>query len=252
MILVKSAREIEIMREAGRIAGLALKAGGEAVRPGATTREVELAVRRVIKAHGAKPSFLGYRGFPASCCVSVNEEVIHGIPGSRKLREGDIVSIDVGATFRGFVGDTAATFPVGQVSEGARRLIEVARDCFYKGLGAVKKGARVSDIAKAVENRAREDDCGIVKDYTGHGVGRSLHEDPTIPNYWDGSRGSRLIPGMTFCIEPMINAGQHDTLVKKDGWTVVTSDGSLSAHYEHTVLVTPGAPELLTLIEGQD
>jgi methionyl aminopeptidase len=251
MILVKSAREIESMRKAGQIAALALIEGSKLVRPGTSTKQIDDTIRRLIRKHGATPSFLGYRGFPASTNTSVNEEVIHGIPHRRKvLRNGDIISIDVGACFEGFHGDTAATFAVGDISEEAGRLIRVTRECFFAGLRAVKNGARVSEISKAVENHAVIHGYGVVKDYTGHGVGRALHEDPAVPNYWDGARGARLIPGMTFCIEPMIAAGSGETGVLKDGWTVVTKDGSPAAHYEHTVLVTTGAPELLTMIDG--
>lgn len=251
MIQIKSAREIEAMRKAGRIAGLALKAGGKAVAPGVTTGDVAKAVASVIRAQGAVPTFLGYREYPAPCCVSINNEVIHGIPGGRKLKEGDIVSIDVGATFEGYIGDTANTFPVGKVSERAAHLMEVTRGCFYEGLSKAIAGARISDISKAVETHARKNGMGVVRAYTGHGVGRNLHEDPAVPNVYEGTRGSRLIPGMTICIEPMINAGRDDVILLKDRWTVVTADGGLSAHYEHTVLVTAGKPELLTMA-GED
>ncbi|MDR0326144.1 MAG: type I methionyl aminopeptidase [Oscillospiraceae bacterium] len=251
MILVKSGREIESMRKAGRIAALALIEGGKLARPGVTTKQIDDAIRRLIQRHGASPSFLGYRGYPASCNTSVNEEVIHGIPSRRRvLQEGDIVSIDVGACFEGFHGDTAATFAVGTVSEKARRLIGVARECFFRGAARAVSGARVSEISAAIQDYAQSNGCDVVRDWTGHGVGRSLHEDPEVPNFSDGKRGSRLLPGMTLAIEPMIAAGRGKTEVLRDNWTVVTADGSLAAHYEHTVLVMAGEPELLTLTEG--
>jgi methionyl aminopeptidase len=251
MILVKSGREIDVMRKAGRIAALALIEGAKHVRPGSTTQQIDDSIRRLIRKHGAKPSFLGYRGYPASCNTSVNDEVIHGIPSRRKiLREGDIISIDVGAYFEGFHGDTAATFAVGEISGQARHLLEVTRKCFFKGAERAVSGARVSEISAAIEKFALENGCSIVKDWTGHGVGRQLHEDPEIPNFNDGKRGARLLSGMTIAIEPMISAGLGETEVLRDGWTVVTVDGSLTAHYEHTVLVTNSEPEFLTLIEG--
>ncbi|MDR0294081.1 MAG: type I methionyl aminopeptidase, partial [Oscillospiraceae bacterium] len=203
MILVKSGREIESMRKAGRIAALALIEGGRLIRPGVTTRQIDDAVRRLIRRHGASPSFLGYRGYPASCNTSVNEEVIHGIPSRRRiLREGDIISIDVGAYFEGFHGDTAATFAVGEVSGEARRLIEVTRGCFYAAAARAVPGARVCDISGTIQNLARSGGCDVVRDWTGHGVGRDLHEDPEEPNFSDGKRGPRLLPGMTLAIEP--------------------------------------------------
>lgn len=250
MIVVKSAREIEAMRRAGRIAGLALKAAGAMIHPGVTTRQVDTAIRQFIRRQGAKPSFLGYRGYPASCNTSVNEEVIHGIPGRRTLREGDMISIDVGAYFEGFHGDTAATFPVGDISPEALRLIEVTRKCFYEGLAYARAGKRISDISEAVEKCAVGGKCAVIREWTGHGVGRQLHEDPEVPNFRDAKRGSaRLLPGMTIAIEPMIAAGGGETEVLRDGWTVITKDRSLSAHYEHTVLITEGEPELLTKVD---
>jgi methionyl aminopeptidase len=251
VIQVKSGREIESMRKAGRIAALALIEGGRLARPGTTTKQIDDAIRRLIRRHGAKASFLGYRGFPASCNTSVNEEVIHGIPSRRRiLREGDIISIDVGAYFEGFHGDTAATFAVGDVSQTARRLIEVTRECFFRGAAKAVPGARVADISKAVETYAGNHGCGVIRDWTGHGVGRNLHEDPEVPNFSEGKRGPKLLPGMTLAIEPMIAAGLGETEVLRDQWTVVTTDGSLAAHYEHTVLVTADGPEFLTMIEG--
>jgi methionyl aminopeptidase len=251
MILIKSGREIEAMRKAGRIAALALIEGGKLVRPGIPTRQIDDAIRRFIRRQGATPSFLGYRGFPASTNTSVNDEVIHGIPSRRRiLRDGDIISIDVGAYFEGFHGDTAATFAVGEISKEARRLIEVTRECFFKGAARAVSGARISDISAAVQTHAEQNGFNVVRDWTGHGVGRELHEDPEIPNFSEGKRGARLLPGMTLAIEPMISAGSGETDVLRDGWTVVTTDGSHAAHYEHTVLVTKGEPELLTKLDG--
>ena len=251
MISVKSGREIECMRNAGRIAALALIEGGRLARPGNSTKQIDDAMRRLIRKHGAHPSFLGYRGFPASSNTSVNNEVIHGIPSRRKiLREGDIISIDVGAYFQGFHGDTAATFAVGNVSEEARRLIEVTRESFYQGAAKAVPGARICDIGRAVCDYAESHGCGVVRDWTGHGVGRELHEDPEIPNFLEGKRGPRLLSGMTLAIEPMITTGSGETEILRDGWTVVTTDGSLAAHYEHTVLVTPNGPEFLTQLDG--
>lgn len=249
MIPVKNEADVKRMREAGRIAGLALKAAGEAVRPGISTKEIDSIVKKTIESHGARPSFLGYRGFPASACVSVNDVVIHGIPGKRRLSEGDIVSIDIGAFYNGFHGDTAATFPVGSVPEESMRLIEVTRKCFEAALEFAREGYRISDISRAVQRAAESAGYGVVRDYTGHGVGRQLHEDPEVPNFVSETRGVRLVPGMTIAIEPMINMGTGDIFVDRDGWTVHTADGKPSAHHEHTVLITGSAPVLLTLAE---
>lgn len=250
MIPIKSPKEIDRMRRAGRVAGLALREAGLMAKTGVTTAEIDAAVKRVITSHGATPTFLGYRGFPASACISVNEEVIHGIPGKRRLKEGDIVSIDVGAFLDGFHGDTARTFAVGKVSGEASRLMEVTKDCFFSGLSFAREGYRVSDISRAVQETAHKAGYGIVRDFTGHGVGRELHEEPSVPNCLeDGRRGARLFRGMTICIEPMINEGTGDIKILKDRWTVVTADGKLSSHYEHTVLITSGEPELLTMVD---
>jgi methionyl aminopeptidase len=206
-------------------------------------------VREFIKSCGAKPSFLGYAGFPGSACISVNEEVIHGIPGPRVLREGDIVSIDVGAYFGGFHGDCAATFPCGQVSDEALRLIEVTRQSFWEGIKFARKGFRVSDISHAVQQYVESNGFSVVREYVGHGVGAKLHEPPNVPNFGPAGHGARLMPGMTLAVEPMVNAGEKDICVLKDGWTVVTRDGALSAHYENTILVTEGEAEVLTVAE---
>ncbi|MDR0381864.1 MAG: type I methionyl aminopeptidase [Oscillospiraceae bacterium] len=252
MIPVKSAREIDAMRRAGAITGQALLAARRMIAPGVTTKQIDRVVRETIQKAGAEPSFLHYRGFPASACVSVNEELIHGIPGARVLREGDIVSVDAGAYFGGFHGDAAATFPVGRVSEEALRLIRETRTCFYKGLEAAREGARVSDISHAVQQHAEANGFSVVRAFTGHGVGAQLHEDPDVPNFGSPGRGPRLLPGMTLAIEPMINAGGFAVRVLPDGWTVVTQDGRLSAHYEHSVLITRGEPERLTAWQEEE
>ncbi|MBQ3135634.1 MAG: type I methionyl aminopeptidase [Oscillospiraceae bacterium] len=249
MISLRSDREIEAMRKAGRITAQARALAGSMVAPGVTTKQIDKAVREFIKSCGAKPSFLGYAGFPGSACISVNEEVIHGIPGPRVLREGDIVSIDVGAYFGGFHGDCAATFPCGQVSDEALRLIEVTRQSFWEGIKFARKGFRVSDISHAVQQYVESNGFSVVREYVGHGVGAKLHEPPNVPNFGPAGHGARLMPGMTLAVEPMVNAGEKDIRVLKDGWTVVTRDGALSAHYENTILVTEGEAEVLTVAE---
>ena len=251
MIEIKSSRDIEFMRRAGMIAGKALALGGGMAAPGITTGEIDNAIREYIRSQGAEPSFLGYNGFAASSCISVNEEVIHGIPGSRRLREGDVVSIDVGACFEGYHGDTAATWPVGSVSAKADALIRVTRECFFKGFEQAREGKRVSDISRAVQRHAESHGFGVVYQWTGHGVGKKLHEEPEVPHVDAGRPGPRLLRGMTICIEPMISVGKPHTRTLRDRWTVVTEDGSLSAHYEHTVLITQEKPELLTWV-GDD
>ena len=249
LISLRSDREIEAMRKAGRITAQARELAGSMVKPGVTTKQIDKAVREFIKSCGAKPSFLGYAGFPGSACISVNDEVIHGIPGPRVLREGDIVSVDVGAYFGGFHGDCAATFPCGQVSDEALRLIEVTRQSFWEGIKFARKGYRVSDISHAVQQYVESNGFSVVREYVGHGVGAKLHEPPNVPNFGPAGHGARLMPGMTLAVEPMVNAGEKDIRVLKDGWTVVTRDGSLSAHYENTILVTEGEAEVLTVAE---
>lgn len=249
LISLRSDREIEAMRKAGRITAQARELAGSMVKPGVTTKQIDKAVREFIKSCGAKPSFLGYAGFPGSACISVNEEVIHGIPGPRILREGDIVSIDVGAYFGGFHGDCAATYPCGQVSDEALRLIEVTRQSFWEGIKFARKGFRVSDISHAVQQYVESNGFSVVREYVGHGVGAKLHEPPNVPNFGPAGHGARLMPGMTLAVEPMVNAGEKDIRVLKDGWTVVTRDGALSAHYENTILVTEGEAEVLTVAE---
>jgi len=250
MISTKTPREIELMRAAGKIAAQARDIAGTLVQVGATTRSIDTAVHKFLTAQGAFPTFLGYRNFPASICTSVNEEVIHGIPGKRKLLLGDIVSIDIGATKSGFVGDCAATFIVGKGSPESEKLIKVTRECFYEGLKQAIPGNRVSDISRAIQNHAEINGFSVVKEYTGHGVGKKLHEPPEIPNYVEIPRkgkNPRLIPGMTLAIEPMINAGGPEILILEDDWTIVTADSAPSAHYENTILITENEPEILTV-----
>ena len=249
LISIKSPREIEAMRKAGRITAQARALAGSIVAPGVTTLEIDHAVRRFIESQGAKPSFLGYAGFPGSACISVNEEVIHGIPGPRVLREGDIVSIDVGAFIDGFHGDCAATYPCGQVSEEAKKLIEVTEQSFWEGMKMIRPGARVSDISHAVQQYVEANGCSVVRDFIGHGVGAKLHEAPEVPNFGPAGHGPRLLPGMTIAVEPMVNAGDWRVKVLKDGWTTVSLDGSLTAHYENTVLITEEGYEVLTVTE---
>lgn len=249
LISLKSSREIQAMRKAGRITAQARALAGSMVKPGVTTKEIDKAVRDFIRSCGAKPSFLGYGGFPGSACISVNDEVIHGIPGSRVLQEGDIVSIDVGAVVDGYHGDCAATFPCGQVSDEALRLIAVTEQSFWEGIKYAKPGFRVSDISHAVQQYVEANGCSVVREYVGHGVGAKLHEAPEVPNYGPAGHGPRLLPGMTLAVEPMVNAGDKAVQVLKDGWTVKTRDGSLSAHYENSILITEGEAEVLTTVE---
>jgi methionyl aminopeptidase len=252
MIVVKSANEIGLMRRAGHITGLAMSAVSAAIRPGITTKALDAIAERVIRENGAEPSFLGYNGFPASICASVNEQLIHGIPGNRALKEGDIISVDCGARFKGYHGDCACTWPVGKVPDETARLIEITRNCFYRAAEQVKAGARLTDVSRAIQQCAEHDGFSVVRQWTGHGVGRDLHEDPEIPCFVTPGRGPRLLPGMTLAIEPMINAGGPDVEFSKDQKTVVTCDGSLCAHYEHTVLVTETGFEILTAWEGDE
>jgi len=250
MIAIKNEHELESMRRACRITAAARALAGEMVRPGVSTLEIDKAVHDFIVGQGAKPSFLNYNGFPASACISVNDTVIHGIPGGYVLKEGDIVSIDVGAYFEGFHGDCAATFPCGAISTEAQRLIDVTRESFFEGIREATKGHRVSDISHAIQTYVESNGFSVVRPFVGHGVGRKLHEDPEVPNFGAAGRGPRLLKGMTLAIEPMVNAGTHDVHILKDGWTVLTNDGKLSAHYENTVLITDGEPEILTVTEG--
>jgi len=246
MISIKTPQEIEHMRKAGRITAAARALAGKLVLPGATTREIDHAVRKFIESQGATPSFLNYNGYPASACLSVNDEVIHGIPGNRKLREGDIVSVDVGAYFEGFHGDCAATFPCGEVSDEAKRLIAVTEKSFWIGIQNARQNNRISDISHAVQEYVESKGFSVVRSYVGHGIGTRMHEPPEVPNFGPAGHGARLVPGMTIAVEPMVNAGEWEVVNLPDGWTVKTLDGSLSAHYENTILITEGEPELLT------
>ncbi len=249
-IVIKSDRDIALMRQAGRIAAAARTLARQMIEPGVTTKAINKEVFNFIKKSGAEPTFLGYAGYPASVCISVNDQVIHGIPGSRKICEGDIVSVDVGATYRGFVGDCAGTFPCGRCSDEALRLIAVTRQSFYEGMGYARQGYRVSDVSAAIQRYVEANGCSVVRDYVGHGVGAKMHEDPEVPNYVQHGHGSpRLLKGMTIAVEPMVNAGGWEVKVLPDGWTVLTADGSLSAHYENSILITDGEPEILTMAD---
>jgi methionyl aminopeptidase len=247
MIVLKTSRELKIMREAGRIAANALKLAGAAIEPGVSTWEISHIARRYIEEQGATPTFLGYGGYPASACVSVNNVVIHGIPSKDHLiREGDIVSIDVGATYDGYVGDNAWTFPCGKVSAEAQGLMDATRESLFEGIRAAVAGNRLGDIGSAVQRYAEARGYSVVRDFVGHGVGAKMHEDPSVPNYGTPGRGVRLLPGMTIAIEPMINEGVKEVKTLADGWTTVTADGKLSAHFEKSIAITPDGPVILT------
>ena len=246
MITLKSPHEIDLMRRAGKITAAARALAGEMVRPGVTTQEIDSAVERFIRKQGAVPSFLHYNGFPASVCVSINDEIIHGIPGKRVLQEGDIVSVDVGAYIGGFHGDCAATFPCGRVSPEAQDLIDVTRQSFFEGIRFAREGQRLQDISAAVQAYVEAHGYSVVREYVGHGVGAKMHESPEIPNFGRPGHGPRLLRGMTLAIEPMVNAGAAAIRTLSDGWTVKTADGKWAAHYENTILITDGEPEILT------
>ena len=249
MIIIKNSEQLKLMRIAGRITAEALIVAKDAIRPGMTTLELDTKIRRYIEKCGATPTFLGYNGFPGSACISLNQEVIHGIPSNKVIiQEGDIVKVDVGARFRGYNGDSARTFAVGKVSDEALRLISVTEQSFYEAMKVAKAGNRIGDIGHAVESFVISNGFSVVKTYTGHGVGADLHEEPEIPNYGRPGRGARLYPGMTLAIEPMVNVGTENVKVLRDGWTVVTADGKLSAHYENSIAITESDPILLTEI----
>ena len=250
MISIKSDREIELMRRAGALTSQARALAGSMVKPGVSTLEIDHAVRDFIRAHGAEPSFLNYSGYPGSACISINEVVIHGIPDHRKLVEGDIVSVDVGAYLDGFHGDCCGTFACGKISPEARRLIDVTRQSFFEGIKMATPGHRVSDISHAVQQYVEKNGYSVVRSFVGHGVGAKLHEPPEVPNFGPAGHGARLLPGMVLAVEPMVNAGGWEVRVLNDGWTTVTADGSLAAHYENTILITEGEPELLTPLGG--
>ena len=250
MIIIKSDSEIDLMRESGKVTGFILKELENFIKPGLSTADVDRFVEKTIRGAGMIPTFKGYGGFPASACVSVNDEVVHGIPGKKRiLREGDIVSVDVGSTYKGYVSDAARTYPVGQVSEVAQHLMDATRDSFFAGLKYCKVGNRLSDISHAIQVYAEAEGFSVIRDFVGHGVGQEMHEDPQIPNFGKAGRGPRLAKGMVFAIEPMICEGTYDVRTLSNEWTVVTLDGKLSAHYENTVVITDGEPELLTLVE---
>jgi len=254
MIVIKSEKEIELMKEPCRIVALALQKMEESIKPGMTTKDLDKIAETVLKQNGAKPSFKGQQGFegskpyPAIICASVNHQVIHGIPGDYVLKEGDIVSVDMGAYKNGYHGDAARTFAVGEISEQAKKLIEVTKQSFFEGLKMAKVGNRVSDISHAVQSYVEQYGFSVVRDFVGHGVGKELHEEPQVPNYGKPGRGPRLQKGMVIAVEPMINEGTFEIEILRDGWTVVTADGKLSAHYENTFVITEGEAEILTKV----
>lgn len=248
MIICKTPREIEIMREAGRIVALTHQELKQHITPGITTKELDRIAEKTIQKYGATPSFKGYNGFPGSICASVNEELVHGIPGKRKLEEGDIISIDIGAKYNGYHGDSAWTYPVGNISESVQKLLDVTEKSLYLGLEQVKPGERLSNISHAVQTHAEENGFSIVREYVGHGIGQDLHEDPQIPHYGPPNRGPRLKPGMVICVEPMVNQGRRYVKTLSDDWTVVTVDGKWCAHFEHTIALTEAGYEILTTL----
>ena len=246
MIILKSDREIKYMRDAGRIVAETHEEIKKAIRPEITTLELDRIAEDYIKSCGAKPAFKGYHGFPGNICASVNEQVVHGIPGLRKLKNGDTVSIDIGTEINGYHGDAAMTLPVGEIDDEVKKLLKVTEESLHKGIEQAIAGNRLSDISHAVQTHAEAHGYGVVRDYVGHGIGRNMHEDPQVPNYGIPGHGPRLKPGMTLAIEPMINMGTHAVNVLNDGWTVVTADRKPSAHFEHTIVITPDGPEILT------
>ncbi len=248
MILIKSDSEIELMYESGQITAKALELAEKAIKPGMTTGELDSLIDEYIKSRGAKASFKNYNGFPASACISVNEVVVHGIPGGRVLKEGDIVSVDVGSYYKGFHSDAARTFPVGEVSSEAKKLIEVTRQSFFEGIKYAVPGMRIGDIGSHIQSYAESFGYGVVREMVGHGIGRALHEAPDVPNFGREGRGIRLSEGMCIAVEPMINQGTCKIKTLDDGWTTVTADGKLSAHYENTLAITKDGPKILTLI----
>ena len=247
MIFLKTGRELKIMREACRISAEALKLAGSAVEPGVTTAELDKIAEQYILSQGAVPNFKNYQGYPATACISINNEVIHGIPSKKRvLKSGDIVSIVLGAKFDGYHGDNAATFACGEISEEAKRLMDTTRESLYEGIAAAVSGGRLGDIGHAIQQYVEQRGYSVVRQFVGHGVGTQLHEAPEVPNYGTPGRGIRLMSGMTLAIEPMVNAGHYDVKVMPDGWTVLTKDGSLSAHFEHTIVITPDGPQIMT------
>ena len=249
MIVLKTGRELKIMKEACSISAGALEVAGKAVEPGVTTAEIDRLAEEYIRRRGGEPNFKNYEGYPATACISINNEVIHGIPSEkRKLRAGDIVSIDLGAKFDGYHGDNAATFACGDVSPEAKRLMDTTRESLYEGIRAACAGGRIGDLGHAVQSYVEARGYSVVRQFVGHGVGTHLHEAPEVPNFGTPGRGIRLMPGMTIAIEPMVNAGGYDVKVQPDGWTVLTKDGSLSAHFEHTIVITADGPKIMTVV----
>jgi len=246
MIICKTPREIELMREAGRIVALTHQELEKHIKPGITTKEIDTIAEKFIRQQGAEPSFLGYNGFKGSVCISVNEELVHGIPGKRVLNEGDIVTLDIGADYSGYHGDSAWTYPVGKIDENTQKLLEVTEESLYKGLDEAKPGARLSNVSHAIQTFVEANGFSIVREYVGHGIGQGLHEDPQIPNYGPPDKGPRLRPGMVLAIEPMVNAGSRYVRTLADNWTVVTVDGKMCAHFEHTIAITDTGYEILT------
>lgn len=249
MIIIKSQREIEYLREAGRITAGAHKVVSEHIQPGISTKELDDIVEKYLLAQGGTPAFKGYHGFPASICASINQEVVHGIPGVKTLKDGDIISIDIGAKVNGYYGDAAVTYPVGKISEEVQRLLDVTRQSLYEGISKAIVGNRLSDISATIGNFVEERGFSVVRDYTGHGIGQEMHEDPQIPNFGVPGHGPRLKHGMVFAIEPMVNMGTYRVKTLRDGWTVVTLDNKPSAHFEHTIVITEAGPEILTAID---
>lgn len=247
MIIIKSRGEIQLMREAGKVTAQILLSLYQIIKPGMKTKEVDAYIEGEILRYKMIPAFKGYNGFPASACVSINNEIVHGIPSEKALKDGDIVSVDVGNIYKGYFSDAARTYPVGNVSDEAMKLIVATEESFFEGLKFCKVGYRLSDISNAIQTRAEADGFSLVRDFVGHGIGSSMHEEPQIPNYGPKGRGPRLAEGMVFAIEPMVNQGTYESRVLDDSWTVVTKDGKLSSHYENTVAITDGEPEILTL-----
>lgn len=249
MIVLKTSRELQIMKEACRIAAGALQTIGKAVEPGVTTAELDKMAEDYIRSQGGEPNFKNYHGYPATACISINNEVIHGIPSkTRKICAGDIVSVDLGAKFNGYHGDNAATFACGDISPEAKRLIDATRESLYEGIKAAVAGSRIGDISNAVQTYVEAKGFSVVRKFVGHGIGTQLHEAPEVPNFGTAGRGIRLMPGMTLAIEPMVNAGGYDVKIMPDGWTVKTTDGSLSAHFEHTIVITADGPKIMTIV----
>ncbi|MBR7071020.1 MAG: type I methionyl aminopeptidase [Clostridia bacterium] len=248
MIVLKTGRELKIMKEACRISAGALQVIGKAIEPGVTTAELDRMAEAYIRKEGGEPNFKNYEGYPATACISINNEVIHGIPGNRKIVAGDIVSVDLGAKINGYHGDNAATFACGDISEEAKRLMDATRESLYEGIHAARAGNRIGDIGFAVQQYVEARGYSVVRQFVGHGIGTQMHEAPEVPNFGNPGRGIRLLPGMTIAIEPMVNIGNPEVKVLPDGWTVITKDGSLSAHFEHTIAITPDGPQIMTVV----